>query len=335
MSGANHHGSRLTLIERDAVAWVQLLAAGEATSADAAAFATWRAQSPAHAAAFAEAERVWGRTATVGRALQDPGVDYRAELDTLARRGRTIHRRAMLGGGLAVVAAAAAYGVTDPPWRMWPSLSELRADYRTGTGEQRAVTVAGDVAVDLNTQSSVAVRAAGDAEDRIELIAGEASFATKSARRSLVVIAADGMTVTDGGRFDVRHMQAGSDAPVSVTCLEGLVRIEHRAGVAALRPGQRVRYDTADLGQIVAVDLGAASDWHRGIVEFRATPLTEAVEEINRYRPGRIVLMNAALGQRQLSGRFRIDQMDKVLLQLEHAFNARLQRLPGGIVLLS
>ncbi len=45
--------------------------------------------------------------------------------------------------------------------------------------------------------------------------------------------------------------------------------------------------------------------------------------------------MNAALGQKQLSGRFRIDQMNNVLLQLERAFNAKLRQLPGGVVLLS
>jgi transmembrane sensor len=77
------------------------------------------------------------------------------------------------------------------------------------------------------------------------------------------------------------------------------------------------------------------SEWQRGVVEFRDVRLADAVEEINRYRPGRLVLMSKALGEKQLNGRFRIDQMEKVLLQLEYAFNAKLKRLPGGIVLLS
>jgi len=331
----NHQGRDLTPIQQEAIAWVQKLASGEATSGDIEALKVWRARDPRHMAAFAEAQGVWTKVGAAGRILHDPGANLRAELDALGAQRRVVNRRAMLGSGAAALAAVAAWGAIKPPLGLWPSLSELNADYRTGTGEQRTITVAGDVAVSLNTQTSLAVRPPEGVEDRIELIAGEASFATSAVPRSLTVIAANGKTMTEAGRFDVRHLSHSERSLVSVTCFEGAVRIEHKAGVAALRPGQRVRYDLAELGQIVAVDPDAASDWRRGIVEFRGTPLNEAVEEINRYRPGRIILMNADLGQKQLSGRFRIDQMDKVLLQLEQVFSARLQRLPGGIVLLS
>jgi len=331
----NHQGRDLTPVQQEAVAWVQKLASGEATSSDIEALKVWRAQDPRHLAAFAEAQGVWTKVGTAGRMLHDPAADLRAELDALGAQRRAVSRRAMLGGGAAALAAVAAYGAIMPPLGLWPSLSELNADYRTATGEQRAVTVAGDVAVSLNTQTSLAVRPSQGAEDRIELIAGEASFTRSAVARPLTVIAANGKTMTEAGRFDIRHLSHSERSAVSVTCFEGTVRVAHTAGGAALGPGQRVRYDLVGLGQIVAVDPDAASDWRRGIVEFRGTPLNEAVAEINRYRPGRIVLMNADLGRKQLSGRFRIDQMDKVLLQLEQVFSARLQRLPGGSVLLS
>ncbi|MEW6645033.1 MAG: FecR domain-containing protein [Pseudomonadota bacterium] len=335
MSTTDHRGGDLTPVEHEAIAWVQKLASGEATPEDLAALKVWRAQSPQHSAAFAEARQVWSRLGAAGRRLHAADVDLAAELDALGRQRRAVNRRMMMSGGAAALVAAAVYGVVDPPLGLWPSLAELNADYRTGTGEQRTVTVAGDVAVSLNTQTSLAVRSTDGPADRIELIAGEASFSTSGAARPLVVIAASGMTTTEAGRFDVRHLAQGEQSTVSVTCFDGVVRIDHRAGTAALRPGQRVRYDAEKVGQIVAIDPGAASDWRRGLVEFRGTPLNEAVEEINRYRPGRIVLLNAELAKKQLSGRFRIDQMDKVLLQLEQVFSARLQKLPGGIVLLS
>jgi transmembrane sensor len=325
----------LDKVEREAVTWVRKLISADMAPDDIAALKLWRARSPQHEAAFVETKRVWRKIGAAGRAMFEPDEDFVSELDAFGQR-RTMSRRVMLGGGVGAVAAVSAYSVVNPPFGLWPSLSELNADYRTGTGEQRNVTFAGDVAVSLNTQTSVAIRPADVGEDRIELIAGEASFATPArAARSLVVLAANGRAIAESGRFDVRYMASAERSPVSVTCFEGAVRIEREADVAELRPGQRVHYSVAGLSQIAAVDPQLASEWRRGIVEFRDTPLAEAIEEINRYRPGRIILMNAALRQKQLSGRFRIDQMNQILLQLERVFGAKPQRLPGGIVLLT
>ncbi|MBB5045895.1 transmembrane sensor [Rhodopseudomonas rhenobacensis] len=328
--------SDLDQVQREAVTWVRKLISKDMAPEDAAALKLWCARSPQHEAAFVETKHVWSKVGAAGRATFEPDEDFLSDLDAFGQRRRTMSRRMVLSGGATVLAGASVYGVLNPPFGLWPSLSELNADYRTSTGEQRNVTFAGDVAIGLNTQTSLAVRPAEVGVDRIELIAGEASFATSArAARSLVVLAANGRTIAESGRFDVRYTASGEHSPVSVTCFEGVVQIERGAEVAELRAGQRVRYDLAGLTQIAAIDPHLASEWQRGIVEFRDTPIVEAIEEINRYRPGRIILMNAALSQKQLSGRFRIDQMNQVLLQLERAFSAKLQRLPGGIVILS
>uniref|UniRef100_Q07HV9 Putative FecR n=1 Tax=Rhodopseudomonas palustris (strain BisA53) TaxID=316055 RepID=Q07HV9_RHOP5 len=323
-------------VEREAIDWLERLTSGEMTPEDVAALKRWLAHSARHEAAFVEAKRLWHMAGVAGHSLFDPDAGFAGRLEALGQRRKKASRRAVLSGGGAALAAASVYGMFNPPLGLWPSLSELRADYRTGTGEQRHVTFADDVTINLNTQTSLAVRPTDGAEDRIELIAGEASFATPArAARPLVVLAADGRTITQSGRFDVRFAAGGERAPVSVTCFAGAVRIERGPDVTDLQPGQRVRYNHSGLSEVAAVDPQVASEWQRGIVEFRGTPLVEAVEEINRYRPGRIMLMNASLGHKQLSGRFRIDQMNEALLGVERAFGAKLQRLPGGIVLLS
>jgi len=335
MSKGYHRGTDLSPIHDEAVDWVQKLKSGQATPKEIEAATRWRSQSPDHAAAYDAAEHVWSEVGAAFRALHGRNMDLASTLDALGRRRRTMNRRKMLAGGAAVIATATAYGLLNPPLGLWPSLSELAADYRTGTGEQRNVTVADDVAINLNTQTSLAVRPPTAAEDCVELIAGQASFAVPPrAARSLVVLAANGKTVMESGRFDVRYTTVAERPSVSVTCFEGRVRIQHATDAAELRPGQQVRYDAGGLGQVVAVDPVIESEWQRGIVEFRDTPLAEAVEEINRYRPGRIVLMNKTERQKQVNGRFRIDQMEKLLLQLELAFNLKIHRLPAGIVLL-
>ncbi|TWT10573.1 FecR domain-containing protein [Reyranella sp. CPCC 100927] len=331
MSEARSKTTTLDPLQREAVAWVQRLVSGRATTEDSAALQRWCARSAAHRAAFTEASRVWGEIASAARSVQ---ADRGALALNAAYPRRTASRRVLLGGGLAT-AAAAAYAVVDPPFRLWPSLSELNADYRTATGEQRQITLAHRLAVRMNTQTSLVVRPAEGLADRVELIAGEASFVMEpQARRSLIVLAAAGSTIGTDARFDVRHLQGDAGASVCVTCFDGDVRIERGTDRMVLGPGQQVRYGAAGLGRVATVDAEAASAWQRGIVVFRATPLAEVVDEINRYRPGRIILVNAELGRKPVSGRFRADRMNEILSRLEQAFAVRVRMLPGGIVLL-
>ena len=325
-------------IELVALDWLQKLSSGDATPEDVVALERWRALSPRHEAAFAAAKQLWHAAGATGKDLFEQDESFPDRLKALRARSRkkTMTRRAVLGGGVAALAAASAYSVTNPLWGLWPSLAELRADYRTATGEQRNVAFAGDVAISMNTQTSLAIHPTEGMQDRIELVAGEASFAALTrAARPLVVEAGGGRTIAQAGRFDVHCARSGKRSSVTVTCFEGAVRIERGADMAELLPGQRVHYNDDGLSRIAAVDVEIAARWHRGIVEFRAMPLADAIGEINRYRPGHVFLMNAALGRKPLSGLFRIDQMDDALLALERVFGAKIQHLPGGIVLLS
>jgi transmembrane sensor len=321
---------KLDLLQREAIAWVQRIDSGHVTSADAEMLRRWCATSREHAAAFAEASGVWSDIQRASASLPYGG----REALPIRRSRPAFDRRAVLGGGLAAAAAAAIYVGVDPPLGLWPSLNELSADYRTAVGEQRLVRPAEMVAVRMNTQTSVTVHAGDGETDRLELVAGEALFEAAESRRALVVLAADGRAIGHGARFDVRRLNGPAGAAVSITCFDGQVRIERDADSAVIGPAQRVRYDATGLGRVAAIDAEAESAWQRGIVLFRATPLAEVVEEINRYRSGRIVLVNAGLAQKPVSGRFRIDQMDEILARLEQAFDARARKLPGGLVLL-
>ncbi len=326
----------LSRVESQAVAWAQKLASGEATAGDIEAAGRWRVQDPVHEAAFVAAERIWREIGAARSVLHDPKVDYATALDALGRRRKSVSRRVLLGGAAVTVAAVATYGMTNPPLGLWPSLSQLNADFRTVTGEQRNVSFADNIAINLNTQTSLAIRPATAAEERIELIAGEAAFETAPlGARILAVLAAGGRAFTEAGRFNVRYVTDGDRSPVIVTCFDGRVRVEQGSASTELRSGQRIRYTKAGISGIATVDLIAESNWQRGIVEFRNTPIGEVVDEINRYRPGRIVLMSATLAQKQINGRFRIGDMDEVLLQLQRAVDANVRHLPGGLVLLS
>src|SRR5262249_38998558 len=136
-------------------AWVRRLTSGDATKADADAFAHWRDSSAAHKAAFADASRLWKAFGPAGQRLRMPDAAIAGE--TTSRPALHVNRRMVLGGAIAASVAAGA-AIVRPPLDLWPSLSELTADYRTAIGEQRRIAVASGVSIAMNTQTSIALR---------------------------------------------------------------------------------------------------------------------------------------------------------------------------------
>lgn len=322
-----------TPLEHEAYGWVVRFVSGEAGPNDIAALKEWSARSTAHAAAFDQASKTWKAVdparlnlpATNASAIRLGAANNAA----ISGQGR-IGRRAFLGGALAASAAGLAFTVVRPPLDLWPSWAELAADYRTDAGEQRQIVLADSVSINMNTRTSIALRSSGEKADRIELIAGEAIVSTANTSSPVTLIAAEGRIVVTDGRFNVRY----NDRDVCVTCLRGDVHVERQAVVLPLPAGQQVVYSERGIGAPVAIDSTTVMAWKDGVVIFDAMPITDVVAEVNRYRRGRIILTNAALGRERFNARFRIENIDRVVGQIEQVFGARATTLPGGITLL-
>jgi transmembrane sensor len=315
-------------LEREAHAWVRRLISGEATATDGEALKRWCGISPAHAAAFSVASQFWQAFGPAGQSLLDDEKAFIGNRQSAGQRP-LIARRAVIGGALA--ASAAGFMIARPPLGLWPSLSELRADYRTSVGEQRQLAVTDGISVQMNSRTSLSVGVGGDS-NVIELIAGEVSF-TAPERRSkpFSVIGAGGRASAVNARFDMRLLGSGA----CVTCLTDQVQVEYRGQVATLGARQQVRYGSDGLAIAVTVDPAVVLAWQLGLMVFQMTPLAEVVEELNRYRTGRIVLLNSDLTRSPVNGRFRIDRPEEALTQIERAFGLHSRTLPGGFVLLT
>ncbi|WP_198086656.1 hypothetical protein [Variovorax sp. E3] len=59
------------------------------------------------------------------------------------------------------------------------------------------------------------------------------------------------------------------------------------------------------------------------------------LDEINRYRPGRVVLMVDALRGKTVTATFKLDRLDLALLQMQHSFSLSARSLPAGVLVLS
>jgi transmembrane sensor len=321
-------GDGRDVLLHEALDRVARLKAGAPTRADVEALARWREQSPAHEEAFRKAARLFRNAGVAADELagQARSIDVAPTLH--GQRPGRLARRALLGG--AIAAAAAGYLVIRPPLGMWPSLEELSADYRTGKGEQRKVAVSSDVSLELNTQTSVALRAAPD-ETRIELIAGEASVtATRPPARPFVMLAASGRISATQGDFNARCL----DGRVRVSCLNGTVHVAHGGQTVQLHAAEQVSYSLGGFGAPVAVDPAQVAAWQAGLLIFRDQTLADVVDEVNRYRSGKIIITSAELKLRVVNGTFQISKLGDFVLQVQQLFGAQVRSLPGGVVLL-
>lgn len=324
MTEHNDQPQDMDPLTREAIAWVVRLTSGEATAADAAELKRWRALSPSHEEAFRRAAKLWRGYGEAARASQPE----RFRLSTW--RPSPVTRRALLGGGAAAAAAAAAYVVVKPPLGLWPSWSEMLADYRTEKGENLKIAINPEVSLELNTLTSVSVRSGVD-RPTIDLIAGEAVFTANTKEKPLVVVADDVTILASQATFSARCI----DGTVSVTCMAGDIDVGRGSSARQLRVGQQVTYSASGHGDVADVDVAQAASWRSGMLIFQNKPLAEVIEEINRYRPGRIVITNSELARRVVNGTFRRDQLDGFLAQVQQLFGARVTSLPAGLTLLS
>lgn len=320
------HSDNTDKYHRGAVEWMVRLQSGAATTADLAAFEAWYKESPEHARAFSQLRRLMGAVDVAGKRV------FRRQKSTMSpmlNLQPLLARRGFLAAALGASAVAGGVALVRPPLGLWPSLQELRADYRTRIGEQRQVALAEGVAIEMNTQTSIALLPPVEGISHIELVAGEGMVdASKSA---LEVSAAAGSVRAKGASFTIRR----DGNTVTVTCVDGEVAVRCGAAVQNLRQGWRLAYSDAGLGAAAPIDTAVATSWREGYIAFRDTKLSEVVAEINRYRRGRIVVLGDALADRPVNVRFYLNRLDDVADKLRKALGARVTDLPGGVVVLS
>lgn len=285
--------------------WLVLLTSGRATVADAKALQHWCAQSPAHAEAFEQAKVLWQQLSAAGKQVQQP---------------RHFGRRAFLGGAIAASAALFMVHATVPG-----GFAGLTADYRTDIGEQRRVELSDGVHLELNTQTRIIRAGQG-----IELLEGEIEVVANAAQ-PLKVQAGAGWLSAAQARFNVRN----TDRNVCVTCIEGSLSVAVGARTLTLDSGHQITYGASGVHAPVAVDTQTVVAWREQVLVFNNATLATVVDEINRYRPGKLLLLNSELGKRRVQARFTLEQLAGVALLIRDAYGAKCTELPGGVVLLS
>ncbi|MGJ7573604.1 FecR family protein [Variovorax sp. RB2P76] len=313
---------------KDAQAWVRKLTSGQVSAWEAQAFKRWRDANAAHLSAFQEATRQWRLLESVsGSVLATDAEAARYHRKTLHQP--RVGRRAFLGVAVsgAAVAGVAAYS----PLGFWPDAGQWGADFRTAVGEQREVSLDARVTVAMNTRTSLRRIGVQGRMVGVELLEGEAALQVREDAQAFRVMAGVGRVVAESADFEVRYL----DERICVTCLRGRVNIEHPAGRRLLQARQLAVYDGRAISDIAAVDPDSVSSWRQGELVFKQTPLPVVVGEINRYRPGRVVLVGDAQRAKTVTARIKITEIETALLQIQYSFDLGARTFPAGVLVLS
>lgn len=299
-------------VERAAAAWVARLSSSYATEADRREFEAWRGADPAHAAAYAEMDALWCR---LGQ-LPDPRP--REGLPKGPRKGppktlASLAALALIGGGLAYEVGL---------------LDRLRADLWSDVGTIAHATLPDGSGVALNTDTAIALQFT-ERERGIALLRGEASFDVVPDPNRPFVVRGGGLSVRAvGTRFFLRA--DGALRPVGVA--EGRVDVSGPSGRAVVSAGEEIRVGGGAL-QVTAADVERDLAWRDGRLIFAGQPLAAVLAELNRYRRGRIVLLDPRLGERRVTGAFDARNTDEALDVIAATMGARIRRLSPLLVL--
>jgi transmembrane sensor len=330
--------AELAQLRLEGLEYLNHLQSGAATKRDEADCLSWRRASAAHEEAFRSAIRLQQQVRTVERRLAAPHADPVAGAQVLAFPSVTppavarphLTRRTVIGGAMA--ASLAGIVATGRSVDMIPSLAELGADFRTGAGERRLVRLAGGATVDLNTRTAIDLR--NDlGTPAVELISGEAVFTSgPSPDAAIMLMAGAGKTSAQRARFNARR---DGDA-VCITCLGGEVEVAWGGKQRTLRTAQEVKYDDSAIGAVASgIDTNVLTAWQSGTLIFHNMAVRDVVAEINRYRPGRVILANERFAERLLSGTYTVRRLDDFFSQAQMGFGVKVMRLPGNVVVLT
>lgn len=204
-------------------------------------------------------------------------------------------------GGIATAASMVLLLAVIAGWHPADWLRDLGADYVAPVGQLREVTLADNSQLVLDADTAISVDFS-HGQRRIEVRRGAVFFHVTHTGQPFVVETEGGRTEVLGTQFEVRQQARGAQ----VTVLSGRVGVTAAEGEVqqVLTANQQVEYHDGHAGSVHGVDSEGRLAWRQGWLNYYQVPLSQVVDDLARYYPGRIILLDRELGARKVSGSF-------------------------------
>ena len=218
--------------------------------------------------------------------------------------------------------------------------------YSTEIGEQRLIILPDASTVLLNTNSQFSVAFTSQFRD-IYLLQGEAHFEVQpDSKRPFRVFAGKSQVRAVGTAFSVYLKKT----TVDITVTHGSVKVdsikEPLGGSldsvvvgdsdtgAIVSAGHAAKFDQLE-GSVETEELSEASvipAWHHGKLKFSGEPLSQFVEEVSRYSPLSIVILDSELRDLRVGGLFDVGETNKMFEALESGFGIKVDYINERLV---
>ena len=259
----------------------------------------WIDSDPAHLAAWTQMEQLQRHLGTLPHDLKRRALNG------------SLQRRQVLK----LLLLAAGTGFVGWNVQTHTSIGNVWADYKTGVGQRRTVSLADGSQIQLNTDSAIDV--SFDAAQRlIRVRSGEILVQTGKLgdRRPFYVQTRDGRIQALGTRFSVHELSNSTRVGV----LEDRISIQPAQSSAAplvLKAGEGADFDSRHVGRIHPFR-PAEIAWINGQLIVLDAPLGDVIAELGRYRSG-VLHCDRRAADLRVSGTFRLDSTDAVLANLQ------------------
>ena len=297
----------------EALGWIALFRSTRASDEDRQNFSLWLAGRPSRKYAMDKMLELWDDLGAVSE------LPFQSALNQPAANAS----RWQLGGAVAMVAACLLVAIT-----LWPFSSSTNPSQilQTALGEQRAFELEDNSRITLNTASQVRVSYSDD-QRYIELIRGEVYFeVTPDQNRPFHVDVGTARATVLGTAFNIYR----SEDSAAITVTEGVVRVTELRSTGTrsaksdvLRANQQLTASQQGLAASHSVDTHAFTAWREGNLVADEMRLPELIRELERYHDTRILIGDPEIAALKISGVFRLDQPDALIIALEKTLDLK------------
>ncbi len=295
-------------IYMEALEWFVRMKDEPVSEEDRLAFETWLAISPSHPVFYDRARTLWDRFDIV-----------KPEYDRLRPSERVQRRNFLIGGLVALIAAPTAYVLNRP---------DLFAGFTTDIAERRSFTLPDGSAVELGGYSALSLQFT-DAERRLILHRGQAFFQVAPDRNRPFVVQADmGDIQALGTAFDVKMLLD----LVTVSVVEHSVAVKaSRTDPVVVKSGWQVSYGDNGILPATQIDVPLVQAWRHDRIVFEDAPLRRVLAELERYRRGKIILMDNSIGDIPVTAVFETRHAEHALRTIAETLPIRVLNTDGYI----